>query len=117
MRGGGRAGWQRAGGDWKCWLRATSSRPAGSPLLALLGLTRRPCRPPINRAEPSLKLLEEGDFMKAWGGIAGLQYALPATWHAWHQAELNLTRLAQVKGRRGQAVGHVGLASCPSPPA
>jgi allantoinase len=27
-----------------------------------------------------LKLLEEGDFLKAWGGISGIQFALPATW-------------------------------------
>ena len=36
--------------------------------------------------------------MRAWGGIAGLQYALPATWQPWHQAGLNLTRFAQVGG-------------------
>lgn len=46
-------------------------------------------------AEPSLKLLREGDFMRAWGGIAGLQYALPATWQPWQAAGLNLSRLAQ----------------------
>jgi allantoinase len=27
-----------------------------------------------------LKLLEEGDFLKAWGGISGIQFSLPATW-------------------------------------
>jgi allantoinase len=31
-------------------------------------------------APPSMKALDTGDFMAAWGGIAGLQYALPATW-------------------------------------
>ncbi|MBI4061282.1 MAG: allantoinase AllB [Elusimicrobia bacterium] len=29
---------------------------------------------------PELKKFEEGDFMAAWGGIAGLQFTLPATW-------------------------------------
>ncbi|KAL0052815.1 hypothetical protein WJX82_008241 [Trebouxia sp. C0006] len=28
------------------------------------------------------KLLDEGNFLKAWGGISGLQYVLPATWTA-----------------------------------
>jgi allantoinase len=36
-------------------------------------------------APPSMKELESGDFLKAWGGIAGLQYSLPATWHAMQQ--------------------------------
>ena len=29
-----------------------------------------------------LKLLDEGDFLRAWGGISGLQYLLPATYTA-----------------------------------
>ncbi|XP_074307676.1 allantoinase [Silene latifolia] len=29
---------------------------------------------------PSLKLLEQGNFLKAWGGISSLQYVLSATW-------------------------------------
>jgi allantoinase len=29
---------------------------------------------------PNLKLLEKGDFLEAWGGIAGLQFSLPAIW-------------------------------------
>ncbi|GAX85441.1 hypothetical protein CEUSTIGMA_g12857.t1, partial [Chlamydomonas eustigma] len=33
-------------------------------------------------APPSLKQLDTGDFIKAWGGISGLQYLLPATWTA-----------------------------------
>ena len=31
-------------------------------------------------APPTLKLREEGDFFRAWGGIASLQLRLPATW-------------------------------------
>ncbi|KAH9627313.1 hypothetical protein KSS87_016774 [Heliosperma pusillum] len=69
------------------------------------GDTRFKCAPPIRDAEnkeklwealkvddvdmlssdhspsiPSLKLLEQGNFLKAWGGISSLQYALSATW-------------------------------------
>lgn len=33
-------------------------------------------------APPELKQLESGDFMKAWGGIASLQFALPVLWTA-----------------------------------
>ena len=29
---------------------------------------------------PNLKLLEKGDFLEAWGGIAALQFSLPAVW-------------------------------------
>jgi allantoinase len=29
---------------------------------------------------PALKLREEGDFIKAWGGIASLQFRLPIVW-------------------------------------
>lgn len=35
---------------------------------------------------PSMKALDTGNFMTAWGGIAGLQYALPASWEALQQA-------------------------------
>ncbi|XP_021726435.1 allantoinase-like isoform X1 [Chenopodium quinoa] len=69
------------------------------------GDTRFKCAPPIRDAEnkeklwealrggdidmlssdhspalPDLKLLQQGDFLKAWGGISSLQYVLPATW-------------------------------------
>jgi allantoinase len=33
-------------------------------------------------ATPSLKELESGNFLKAWGGIASLQFALPVLWTA-----------------------------------
>ena len=31
-------------------------------------------------APPDIKEQQSGDFMKAWGGIAGLQFLLPAFW-------------------------------------
>ncbi len=40
-------------------------------------------------APPALKQLETGDLLKAWGGIAGLQFLLPASWSAL-KAELSL---------------------------
>ena len=51
--------------------------------------------------------------MRAWGGIAGLQYALPSTWQPWQAAGLNLTRFVQARrrvekyevGRRGGISG------------
>lgn len=33
-------------------------------------------------APPAMKETESGDFMKAWGGIASLQFALPVLWTA-----------------------------------
>ena len=33
-------------------------------------------------APPELKEIESGDFSKAWGGIAGLQFSLPVIWTA-----------------------------------
>ena len=33
-------------------------------------------------ASPSVKEIETGDLKKAWGGIAGLQFLLPASWTA-----------------------------------
>lgn len=43
--------------------------------LALVASDHSPCT-------PALKRLEAGDFVAAWGGIAGLQLALPAVWTA-----------------------------------
>jgi allantoinase len=46
--------------------------------------------------EPSLKALESGDFLKAWGGIAGLQYALAATWDGARKRQLQPQLLARL---------------------
>jgi allantoinase len=45
----------------------------GSGTLDMIVSDHSPC-------PPALKLREEGDFMRAWGGIASLQLRLPATW-------------------------------------
>jgi allantoinase len=44
-------------------------------------------------APPGMKALEERDFMKAWGGIASLQFALPVLWTAARKRNLNFARL------------------------
>lgn len=44
---------------------------------------------------PELKLLEEGDFLKAWGGISSLQLVLPITWTLGKENEVSLELIAQ----------------------
>jgi len=44
-------------------------------------------------APPSLKCLEEGDFSKAWGGIAGLQLTLPLIWTAAQKKNISLEQI------------------------
>lgn len=44
-------------------------------------------------APPQMKETDSGDFMKAWGGIASLQFALPVLWTAAKQRECALTDL------------------------
>lgn len=43
---------------------------------------------------PELKLLEQGDFLKAWGGISSLQYMLPVTWSAGLKNGVSLQQIA-----------------------
>jgi len=45
-------------------------------------------------ALPAMKELASGDFMKAWGGIASLQFALPALWTAAKSHGCGLTDIA-----------------------
>lgn len=42
---------------------------------------------------PELKRLEEGDFMKAWGGIASLQFVLPIVWTEARRRGIALDRI------------------------
>jgi allantoinase len=44
---------------------------------------------------PEMKLREEGDFMRAWGGIASLQISLPAVWTEARARGYALTHVAQ----------------------
>ncbi len=45
-------------------------------------------------APPELKSLEEGNFIEAWGGIAGLQFLLPAVWTAARNRDIPLEKIA-----------------------
>lgn len=45
---------------------------------------------------PALKDLEGGDFAKAWGGIASLQFSLPAVWTGMRARGLGLADLARL---------------------
>ena len=44
-------------------------------------------------APPERKQLENGDFFKAWGGIAGLQFTLPVLWTEGKKRGLTLEKL------------------------
>ncbi|KAG0474634.1 hypothetical protein HPP92_014320 [Vanilla planifolia] len=43
---------------------------------------------------PELKLPEEGEFLRAWGGISSLQFVLPATWSSGLKYGITLNQLA-----------------------
>ncbi|MGH9698280.1 MAG: allantoinase AllB [Candidatus Acidiferrales bacterium] len=83
------------------------------------GATEFKCAPPIREAEnrerlwsaladgtldfvatdhspcpPSMKHLEQGDFMGAWGGVASLQLSLPAVWTQAHARGYAVPQLA-----------------------
>ncbi|GLI65799.1 hypothetical protein VaNZ11_009420 [Volvox africanus] len=47
-------------------------------------------------APASLKEVESGNFLRAWGGISGVQYLLPATWTALREAGVDLLGLARL---------------------
>jgi len=44
-------------------------------------------------APPEIKKLDEGNFMKAWGGIAGLQFTLSVIWTAGEKKGLSLEKM------------------------
>jgi allantoinase len=44
---------------------------------------------------PAMKLAEEGDFLRAWGGIASLQLSLPAVWTEARSRGYAVTHLAK----------------------
>lgn len=44
---------------------------------------------------PEMKELESGDFMKAWGGISSLQFALPVLWTAAKKHGCSLTDITK----------------------
>jgi allantoinase len=44
---------------------------------------------------PAMKLPDEGDFLRAWGGIASLELSLPAVWTQARSRGYSVTRLAE----------------------
>ena len=46
-------------------------------------------------APPSMKEMESGDFMKAWGGISSIQFALPVLWTAAKKNRCDLNDIAR----------------------
>jgi len=44
---------------------------------------------------PAMKLPDEGDFLRAWGGIASLQLSLPAVWTQARSRGYSVSRLAE----------------------
>lgn len=42
---------------------------------------------------PELKLFDEGDFLRAWGGISSLQFVLPVTWSYGRKYGITLSQL------------------------
>ncbi len=60
----------------------------GEGLLDLVASDHSPC-------SPALKKLEQGDFALAWGGVSGLQLALPVTWTEASRRGYTLLHLAR----------------------
>ncbi|MEP7228759.1 MAG: allantoinase AllB [Ginsengibacter sp.] len=46
-------------------------------------------------ATPDIKEIKSGNFMKAWGGIASLQFALPALWTAAKERKVSVQDIAK----------------------
>lgn len=49
---------------------------------------------------PDLKLFEEGNFLKAWGGISSLQFVLPVTWSCGRKHGLTFNQLVKLWSER-----------------
>ena len=79
--------------------------PMESTDIDLLASDHSPCM-------PEMRQLESGDLLKAWAGIAGLQFNLPATWSDAGRAEANTSRalldLARWWGAARAARAHAG---------
>ena len=70
----------------------------GDGIIDLIASDHSPC-------PPEMKLREQGDFLRAWGGIASLQISLPAVWTQARARGYALTRVA-----RWMCEGPAGLA-------
>ena len=61
-------------------------------------------------APPDLKQMQSGDFMKAWGGIASIQLALPVLWTAAQQRGFSIVDIARWLSEKPAQLA--GLSSC-----
>lgn len=58
---------------------------------------------------PALKRMEEGDFERAWGGIAGLQFSLPVIWSEMKKRGMTLAELSErMSARTARFLGLAG---------
>ena len=58
---------------------------------------------------PELKLMDKGDFVRAWGGISGLQWLMTATWTEAKQRGFSLDDLARwTSARPARLIGKQG---------
>ncbi len=53
---------------------------------------------------PAMKHLEDGDFLKAWGGIASLSLALPVIWTAASRRGFTMTDIVRWMGEKTSAL-------------
>lgn len=57
-------------------------------------------------APPDMKQVESGDFSKAWGGIAGLQFSFPVMWTASLKRGIPISEVVSwMSGRVAQLIG------------
>jgi allantoinase len=61
-------------------------------------------------APPAMKALAEGDFVRAWGGIASLQLGLAAVWTTGRTRGLTLETIARVMSSAPAALAGLGRA-------
>ena len=55
----------------------------------------------------ALKLLETGDFSRAWGGISGLQFSMPVVWTEMRRRGFSLADLSRlIECKSGEIRGH-----------
>jgi len=81
--------------EWKCAppIRERENREKlwaalGDGTIDLIATDHSPC-------PAAMKLREEGDFLRAWGGIASLQLSLPAVWTEARSRGYSVARLAE----------------------
>ncbi|MFK7766621.1 MAG: allantoinase AllB [Mariniblastus sp.] len=81
--------------------RDTLCRAVESGLIETIGSDHSPC-------PPELKQLNSGDFVKAWGGIAGLQLSLPVVWTTGKRIGWTPTLLAKRLSERPAEIFGIG---------